>query len=139
SFLIPDSAEILLGEEPVNLDSLIRDARTMMGRLDEVMVGLQDFLGDPKAREDLKITFSNLRHASKNLKTILGNLENSLPEAIADLRKLALDIREIVAENRSDIREGIQGGKSLILRLDQSVAKASSHFVSLAKRLDQLS
>ncbi len=139
SFLIPDSAEILLGEEPVNLDSLIRDARTMMVRLDEVMVGLQDFLGDPRAREDLKITFFNLSHASKNLKTILGNLENSLPEGIAVLRKLALDIREIVSENRSDIREGIRGGKSLILRLDQSVAKASSHFVSLAKRLDQLS
>jgi len=86
---------------------------TVMERLDIVLRGFDQVVGDPKAQEDLKAVFANFRKASENLNVLMDEL-------------------------RQDIRRLTESVDQKLANLDERTAAFLAHAAPVLDRLDAI-
>ncbi len=111
--------DTIIGIDPIQFDKVIQK---VMEQLDGVMGNFKG--GEVKGIiTNLSKTMENLEEITTTLKGALEDQEERLSETIANFHSFSKDMAAITSENRTDIRDAVEGVKRITDRLDHILAQ----------------
>jgi len=107
---------------------VLENINVQITKAGQVMESANSLISDPKLREDLKLTMSNIRQASESINKLAPKLDKMADDASVTMG----DVRTTVKTANTNI-DSI--GKQLTARMEQ-VSKTLDHFQSIAAKID---
>jgi phospholipid/cholesterol/gamma-HCH transport system substrate-binding protein len=143
--------------EAASTDQLISDLARIADRVRLVAENLANTLGSPEGREDMRKTLENLagvtealnqtvrenretiRQTLLNFEGITTNAGPELKQILENVRVVTGDVRDLMAENKSDAKGSGQLRETVerVNRASASLESALSHIDSVSSRIDK--
>lgn len=136
--------EIHRVKKTMELDKLIEHVDSVIGDIKEVSANLRKTMGGDEGERLLKGIFKNLYDLSNNLNNLVKKNDESLsntvknlekfsdtladktPEIASELKEISKNLKEILAENRANLKEGLENFKTSSEKLDETLGSLKS-------------
>lgn len=134
------------GTSPVTLDDLAREGNQVLKQFQESVTALNDLIGDPKFQNDIKLTMSNFKEISGNLKgasadarTLVRGLNDRVAHLASSLDRVVNHVDETVVAFQGDAR--VIGGnlRGATGTINQVVARNAGNIDTIVLNLRQMS
>jgi phospholipid/cholesterol/gamma-HCH transport system substrate-binding protein len=122
--------------ENANLQAdFVPDIASLGDNIRDLTVSIQDIIGDPKVKDNIKVSLANIRATTESAATLgkkLESLSDKFDKGIDNANGTMTDMRATVKDVRGEIK---RMSDSLNQRLQQ-VAESLQHVQSIAAKLD---
>lgn len=136
----------VLGTSPVTLDDLAREGNEVLKEFQESVASLNDLIGDEKFQGDIKLTMSNFKEISGNLKgasqdaKVLVRGLNSRVETLANsLDRVVGHVDETVLAFQGDARAVGANLRSATGAVNQVISRNTGNIDTIVLNLRQMS
>jgi phospholipid/cholesterol/gamma-HCH transport system substrate-binding protein len=119
-----------------DITSLGDDIRVLSGSMDKLIQSVNDVIGDPKVKEDIKLSLKNARETLESANRIAVKLE----QVSANIDKQSANAGETISEVRVTVKDARGEIKKISDNLNQrlqQVAESLQHFQSIIQKVDQ--
>ncbi|MGI5843530.1 MAG: MlaD family protein [Candidatus Xenobium sp.] len=136
----------VLGTSPVTLDDLAREGNKVMLEFQDSVAALNDLIGDSKFQSDIKLTMTNFREISGNLKgasqdarTLVKGLNTRVENLASSLDRVVAHVDSTVLAFQDDARvlgANLRGATGTV---NQLMARNAAHVDTIVMNLRQMS
>jgi len=123
------------GLEEVDAGRAVGNLSTALQRLDAALKHVNDVIGDPETKQQLRQTIANLHQASEQATQALVELK----DFAASAKVTAGEAKELTAELRAGVAEARQQFRSIAQRVNESADRLSELLKHLASAASDLS
>ncbi len=143
--------DVILGKSPVTLEDLIAKGEEAITKLMETTDAVNDIIGDPSTRENIKLSLKNFRKLTEELKEVsvltkrkidaiatkverltdnanlaVVNVNRQITLAGGDLRRFTNTLNRIASNNEGDIRQIVKELKRTSISLHRTIKTVES-------------
>jgi phospholipid/cholesterol/gamma-HCH transport system substrate-binding protein len=88
------NGDTIIGKDPTNIDDLIESAKVTLTDIKTALANINDVIGDPKLKSDIKSTIAELNKTSKNLADISSSVKDvtSDPATVSKIKDTLTNI-----------------------------------------------
>lgn len=130
SDVIIKNGDTIIGKDPTSIDDLLETAKTSLSDIKLVLANINDVIGDPKLKSDIKSTVAELNKTSKSLSEIASDVKDITGDP-ATKAKIKETLNSIASASKkldkimNDV-DSITGDKELKENLKNSINKLGS-------------
>lgn len=142
---LPENEQVL-GTSPVTLDDLAREGNEVLKQFQESVAALNDLIGDDKFQADIKLTMTNFKEISSNLKgasadarTLVRGLNGRVETLATSLDRVVTHVDETVLAFQGDARAIGANLRSATGTVNDVVARNSGNIDTIVLNLRQMS
>ena len=140
------AGEQLVGTSPVTFDDLAREGNEVMKQFQQSVTALNDLIGDEKFKNDIKLTMTNFRDISGNLKGashdargLVRNLNNRVEVLAASLDRVVSHVDSTVLAVQDDARAVGANLRSATGTVNGLISRNSGNIDTIVLNLRQMS
>lgn len=128
-----------VGIAPISIDEMMIAADQTLTRLDEAVRNFNDFLGDDKVQEDMKLAISNVKDAASSLSHLASNMDRQF-NVVVDKSVKVIDGANKVVQNVNAVVVSAGGNISDITSSVKTLVDSNGASISdIVKNLDETS
>ncbi|MBI4752839.1 MCE family protein, partial [Candidatus Desantisbacteria bacterium] len=101
------NGDVLMGIDPINVSEILTRSEIIVYKLERTMVILDKLMGEEELLKNLDTTLENLAVLTTGGREIMTNYKRDIGSSIERITSTSLILREILEENRKQIKEGI--------------------------------
>lgn len=138
--------EQVLGTSPVTLDDLAREGNEVLKQFQESVAALNDLIGDDKFQSDIKLTMTNFKEISGNLKgasqdarTLVRGLNGRVETLASSLDRVVTHVDETVLAFQGDARAIGSNLRDATGAVNQVVSRNTGNIDTIVLNLRQMS
>jgi phospholipid/cholesterol/gamma-HCH transport system substrate-binding protein len=119
-----------------DLTSLGDNVRELSGSMQKLIESVDEVIGDPKVKEDIKVSLKNARETLESANRVAAKLE----QISASIEKQSNNAGEAISEVRVTVKDARGEVKRISDNLNQrlqQIAESLQHFQSIVQKVDQ--
>lgn len=116
------NGDVLVGIDPVNVSEILTRSETVVYKMERSMTILDKLMGEEELLKNLDVTVENLAVLTGSGREIMTKYQKEIESSIERVASTSLILREILEENRKQIKEGVSDFR----KASASLSKISS-------------
>ncbi len=143
------NGDVITGIDPVNVSEILTRSEIIVYKLERTMVILDKLMGEEELLKNLDATLENLAVFTNSGREIMANYKKDIGSSIERIASTSLLLREILEENRKQIKEGINdfrkasaslskisGDRDGVLEMITNLNKTAAGLAKLSEKID---
>lgn len=112
--IIPGVNEGDVGAMLAFVGDLAHEVSPLLKRLDTTLMGVNEILGDPKFRSDVKSTLDNFAGVGADLRKLIANNRGRIERTLQNVDALAANLRSVADKNAPAVERLLTSAESLV-------------------------